>query len=482
MRAVPDCGPARALVRAAEQHPHRLSLVDVGADRTWTVGEAAVAVRRTATVLSEAGIGPGDRVAVVAPNSAWHFLVHLACAWIGAVTVPLSDRLPALQVVERVEAAGARLVVGERVDAPGGIRFLALAELSAAVDGAAAIEGDPPSRCYETAAILFTSGTTGRARPVELSHSMLWWGSTCFRDGFEYSPARDIVGVCAPMSHIGGFNGTSLDVFSHGGTVVLLPGFDARAILRAIERHRISMMFVVPTMCHALLDALDEHGGDVSSWTRPLVGGDALSPALDARMRAHGLAPIHVWGMTETCGAGAMLAPDSPGPSGSIGRPFPYVDLRVVDAHGAPCPSGAIGEIQVRGPGVVTGDEWLGTGDLGSVDAHGWVSMVGRAARMINTGGELVAPARVEQALVGLEGIRAALVVGLPDERWGQVVAAVVVADRGADGLDPRVLARELAGVLAPWETVRRVEAVEALPLTANGKPDPAAAVALLTP
>ena len=342
----------------------------------------------------------------------------------------------------------------------------------------------PPLPCaQEEAAVVFTSGSTGLPRPVRLSHAALWWASACFRDGFEYSPGSHVVGVCAPLSHIGGFNGTTLDTFSHGGTLVVVgPSFDPVRTLECVQRHRIAMMFVVPTMARALLEANESVGADLSSWVRPLVGGDALTPALAERMRRAGLAPIHVWGMTETGGAGAMAAPDSRAPAGSIGRPFPYVDLRIVGADSAAAEPGALGTIEVRGPGVVTGHEWLNTGDLGFVDADGWVHLVGRAHRMINTGGELVAPPRVEAALMELEEVREALVVGVPDETWGEVVGAVLVPSPGADAasLSPASLAAALGGALAPWERVRRVRLVDALPLTATGKPSPAAARELL--
>lgn len=484
----PDYSPARALLRAAEQHPSRASLVDGATDRVWSVAESADAVARLAGALRGRGLGASSRIAVVAQNSPWHFLIHVAASWIRAATVPMSPRAPAPRLREMLEAAAVDLVVVDEAGAAAlaggaGAPVVAVSDIEEWSRLAPAPAGPPLPCAQEKAAVVFTSGSTGLPRPVRLSHAALWWASACFRDGFEYSPGSHVVGVCAPLSHIGGFNGTTLDTFSHGGTLVVVgPSFDPVRTLECVQRHRIAMMFVVPTMARALLEANESVGADLSSWVRPLVGGDALTPALAERMRRAGLAPIHVWGMTETGGAGAMAAPDSHAPAGSIGRPFPYVDLRIVGADGAAAGPGALGTIEVRGPGVVTGQEWLSTGDLGFVDADGWVHLVGRAHRMINTGGELVAPPRVEAALMELEEVREALVVGVPDETWGEVVGAVLVPSPGADAasLSPASLAAALGGALAPWERVRRVRPVDALPLTATGKPSPAAARELL--
>lgn len=484
----PDYSPARALLRAAEQHPSRASLVDGATDRVWSVAESADAVARLAGALRGRGLGASSRIAVVAQNSPWHFLIHVAASWIHAATVPMSPRAPAPRLREMLEAAAADLVVVDEAGAAAladgaGVPVVAVSDIEEWSRLAPAPAGPPLPCAQEEAAVVFTSGSTGLPRPVRLSHAALWWASACFRDGFEYSPGSHVVGVCAPLSHIGGFNGTTLDTFSHGGTLVVVgPSFDPVRTLECVQRHRIAMMFVVPTMARALLEANESVGADLSSWVRPLVGGDALTPALAERMRRAGLAPIHVWGMTETGGAGAMAAPDSRAPAGSIGRPFPYVDLRIVGADGAAAGPGALGTIEVRGPGVVTGQEWLSTGDLGFVDADGWVHLVGRAHRMINTGGELVAPPRVEAALMELEEVREALVVGVPDETWGEVVGVVLVPSPGTDAasLSPASLAAALGGALAPWERVRRVRPVDALPLTATGKPSPAAARELL--
>ena len=491
---IPDYSPARALLAAARRHPNRLSLVDAATGEEWNVRESADTVARLAGAFEEAGISEGTRIAVIGTNSPWHYIAAVAASWLRAVTVPLSPRMPSAALASMCEQVGVSWVFIDEASsahAPAlsgaGAQVASFADLSAWVDRAAPIE-KAPARCgTELAAILFTSGSTGTPRPVELTHEVMWWGSTNFREGFDYAPTSSVVGVCAPASHIGGFNGTSMDVWTHGGTLVTLgfPGsFDARGVIDAVERYGITMMFAVPAIVRAILDEHDRGGGDLSTWVRPLIGGDAMTADLADAMRAAGLSPIHVWGMTETSGAGTVATPDCGAPAGSLGIPFPYVDLRVMATPEREADAGEMGEIWARGPGVVHGEEWLHTGDLATRDENGWLHLVGRAHRMINTAGELVAPPTVERALRTLDTVSDVLVVGLPDERWGQIVAALIVpspAGRAqASSMNAAALSEALSETLAPWEKVRRIVVVDELPTTPTGKPDPLAAAEIL--
>ena len=491
----PDYSPARALLAAARRHPSRLSLVDAVTGEEWSVREAVDTVARLARAFAEAGIGEGTRIAVIGANSPWHYIAFVAASWLRAVTVPLSPRMPASVLASMCEQAGVSWVFLDEASSAhastlsgAGAQVASFADLAAWVARAAPMS-TAPARCgTELAAILFTSGSTGTPRPVELTHEVMWWGSTNFREGFDYAPTSSVVGVCAPASHIGGFNGTSMDVWTHGGTLVTLgfPGsFDARGVLDAIARYGITMMFAVPAIVRALVEEYEAGGGDLSSWVRPLIGGDAMTADLAEAMRGVGLSPIHVWGMTETSGAGTVATPDCGAPAGSLGVPFPYVDLRVMATPEREAGVGEMGEIWVRGPGVVSGEEWLCTGDLATRDANGWLHMVGRAHRMINTAGELVAPPSVERALRSLDTVSDALVVGLPDERWGQIVAALIVpSPKGraqASSMSADALSEALHEALAPWEKVRRIVVVDELPTTATGKPDPLGAAELFS-
>ena len=215
----PDYSPARALLAAARRHPSRLSLVDAVTGEEWSVREAVDTVARLARAFAEAGIGEGTRIAVIGANSPWHYIAFVAASWLRAVTVPLSPRMPSAALASMCEQAGVSWVFLDEASSAhastlsgAGAQVASFADLSAWADRAAPIE-KAPARCgTELAAILFTSGSTGTPRPVELTHEVMWWGSTNFREGFDYAPTSSVVGVCAPASHIGGFNGTSMDV------------------------------------------------------------------------------------------------------------------------------------------------------------------------------------------------------------------------------------------------------------------------------
>ena len=240
-------------------------------------------------------------------------------------------------------------------------------------------------------------------------------------------------------------------------------------------------MFAVPAMCHMLVQAAREAAIDLSSWMHPLVGGDAMGESLFDEMSRMGLSPIHVWGMTELGGAGTFLSPERwPAHLGAIGFPFPYIQCRLRDAQGnLITEAGQAGIIEVRGPGVASRywgeeereNEWFSSSDIAVFDEDHCMHMIGRSSRVINTGGELVSPAHVEEALRALDCVADACVVGLDDERWGQIVAAALVpATHEEPSLkEVRNLVKDS---LAPWQHPRRIRWVEALPKTTTGKVD----------
>ncbi len=413
---IPDYSPARALLAAARRHPNRLSLVDAATGEEWCVREAAHTVARLAAAFEDAGIGEGTRIAVIGANSPWHYIAAVAASWLRAVAVPLSPRMPSAALASMCEQAGVSWVFLDEASSAHAPALSGAGSTGRVVCGSVGVGGSrcAPSRSAppraagtELAAILFTSGFDGHSSSPSSSRTRSCGGDRRTSGRASTTRRRRRSWVYAhPQATSGGFNGTSMDVWTHGGTLVTLgfPGsFDARAVIDAIERYGITMMFAVPAIVRAAI--LDEHergGGDLSSWVRPLIGGDAMTADLAEAMRTVGLSPIHVWGMTETSGAGTVATPDSLAPAGSLGVPFPYVDLRVMATDKREADTDEMGEIWVRGPGVVSGEEWLRTGDLATRDAHGWLHMVGRAHRMINTAGELVAPPTVERALRSL--------------------------------------------------------------------------------
>ena len=484
---LPDLSPAHALLSAAHQHPDRLSLIDAESARTFTLAQSASCVRTLAWYFTTLGLSAGDRIVVCAPNSVWHFLIHAAASWIHAVSVPISPLLPEAVRMRLYDEVAPALIIGPRSGRPhtsnllASLSFEELDTLSREAGSQCPADFSPLPCHDETAALVFTSGTSGKMRAAQLTHANLWWASQCFRDGFEYCPGSAVCGVVAPLSHIGGFNGTSMDIFTHGGTLVVFASFDPLEVARGIEKWRISIMFAVPAMCHMLVQAAREATIDLSSWTRPLVGGDAMGASLFDEMSRMGLSPIHVWGMTELGGAGTFLSPERwPAHPGAIGFPFPYIQCRLRDAQGnLITEAGQAGIIEVRGPGVASRywgeeerkNEWFSSSDIAVFDEDHCMHMIGRSSRVINTGGELVSPAHVEEALRALDCVADVCVVGLDDERWGQIVAAALVPATHEE-LSTENVRNLVKDSLAPWQHPRRIRWVEALPKTTTGKVD----------
>lgn len=522
MSKPPNFNSAHALDRAARAHPDRVSIYY--GDRSWTLVDTAVETRRLAQLLASSGVSRGDRVALIAHNSPYHLLLHVACARIGAIFVPISYRYSRSELADLIEFSAPRVIVAEPEVAELGtfestgtvIHFViddddrapsftpalnngyfALSAASSAFDGK--FITDIPSgltslnsREYPRgpAAILFTSGSTGRPKAVALTHEQLWWGSRNFREGFEYSN-HDVELVVAPLTHIGGFNGTTMDLFSHGGTVVIVREFEPAEVLRRLEQHRVAIMFGVPTMYAALVGDPLFASTDLSHFRLPLIGGAQSPPALLKRLEDAGLAPLNVWGMTEVAASGCYLpAEHLDTHRGSIGRPFSHIEARVVDTQTGE--DSSEGELLLRGPSVVTGywhdDElgrstfrngWLHTGDIVRQDSDGYLWVVGRLHNQINTGGEKVTPEEVVVVLAQHPSISDCAVVGVKDELWGERVSAVVVLVPGAGPLSLAEVQRHCAAHLARYKLPRDLRIVEGLPVNGNGKVDNQALAAL---
>ena len=343
------------------------------------------------------------------------------------------------------------------------------------------------------AAILFTSGSVGTPKAVALTHEQLFWGSQNLRDGFEYSTFDPEI-VVAPLTHIGGFNGTTLDLFSHGGTVVIMPEFDPGKLLELIEKHRIAMMFGVPTIYAAMLNHPDLAWRDISSFRLPLIGGAAASATLLQRMAAVGLRPIHVWGMTETAASGCCLSSENCFAAvGSIGVPFPRIAARIINPQTGVDSIDGTGELVLCGPSVIREywndpqathesfeGPWLHTGDLVRLAADGNLWVTGRIHNLINTGGEKVAPEEVENVLSEYPGVSECVVIGVPHEHWGEAVTVVLVMQREAQVPSLTQLREFAREKLADYKLPKFVFAVNEFPLTANGKIDRRELAALL--
>ncbi len=481
-------------------------MLTLGAD-TVTWGELYQRAMRVAGALAAEGVDTGGRVAYLDRNGIEFFEVFFGCALLGAVSVAVNWRLAAAEIAAIVEDAGATVMVyGPDYDDTvaefrGTItsvrRYVPLAEYPGWRDaGRAGPVADPGFEpgADDVITQLYTSGTTGLPKGVMISARNL---STILAGAVEvFAVAGDTVSMVAmPLFHIGG-TGWALSGMSRGGHSVIVRDIDPVEILRIIDEHRITDTFVVPAVLMFLLATPQLADTDVSSLRTIFYGAAPISEdVLVKSIQALGCSFAQVYGLTETTGAITSLLPEDHDPDGpraellrSAGRPFSHVELRIVDsATGEPLPPGAVGEILARSDqnmlgywnkpaetaAVLSEDGWFRTGDAGWLSEDGYLFLHDRIKDMIVSGGENVYPAEVENALLAHAGVVDAAVIGIPDERWGETVKAVVVRAPGAEGNDDALAADILAatrGRLAHYKCPTSIDFVAELPRNPSGK------------
>jgi O-succinylbenzoic acid--CoA ligase len=424
------------LPRAAALRPEHPALIDLDG-RATSYAELHAQATDAAAVLAAQRIEVGDRVALAMPAGVPFLAALHATLLLGAAVVPVDGRLTAQEQAART--AGAMLVVSEplrRREEPD-------ARLLGRLDPDAA------------ATVVHTSGTTAEPKPVALTIGNWLWNAigSALALGLD---GEDRWLCTLPLSHVGGL-AILLRSAIYGTTVVLHERFRTEAVLEAIERDRVTLASFVPTTLERLLDA----GLKAPNPLRvALIGGGSLSPALAARAQEAGIPVAQTYGMTEAC---SQVATSPPGEPQTAGRPL--VGQRIEVA--------ADGEILVAGPTVAPGaadaDGWLHTGDLGALDAQGRLVVTGRKADTIVTGGENVAPAEVEGALLAHPAVADAGVYGRPDARWGEAVVATVVLHDGSHA-EAEELRAHVASQLARYKVPKEVAFAATLPRTPSGK------------
>ncbi|KJK23831.1 fatty-acid--CoA ligase [Burkholderiaceae bacterium 16] len=492
------------LHRALQRHPDKTALVDES--RRLSFRDLHARVARLSAGLQRLGVRPGDRVAVLAPNRGRYVETALAVWWSGAVLNPVNTRWSEAEMVYALNDCGVRVLLID--DA-----FVALGrELGKKVPSLATIvhlshqptpqgmqnyevliaASDPVEdvRCAaeELSAILYTGGTTGFPKGVMLSHGNLW-SSMVGRMAEVPNPADFVTLLVAPLFHVAGL-GRLVGQIVVGGTCVTLPAFQPEVVLRTIEQEGITDLVMVPSMIQMLVDDPAFGRYDLSSIRRILWGAAPMAlPLLERALAAFpGVEFIHAYGMTETAASVSVnrigSAPeDRRDPRiRSAGRAGYATEIRIADLEGKVVPYGAPGEIQVRGPVVMMGywnrpeetaqalrDGWLRTGDGGHMDAEGYLYVVDRIKDMIISGGENVYPAEVEEALGRHPAVAVSAVIGIPDEKWGEAVHAVVVLREGTQ-VSEEELRTHCRSSLGGYKCPKSIEFRVSLPLSAAGK------------
>jgi fatty-acyl-CoA synthase len=489
---------AALLERRARVSSERGAVTFDGETRTF--GEVLDRVRRWATVLADGGVEPGDRVAYLGLNDPSILEALFATAHLGAVLVPLNFRLTGPELAFMIEDAGAHtLLVDEqhvpvidavRADLSVG-RFVHVAagapsdgweDGNALVAAAAPLAQRRPVAPDDPAVIMYTSGTTGRPKGAVLTHANLWWHNIGIVLALDVA-YDDVSLLCAPMFHIGALNVTTIATWIKGGRLVIHRAFDPQAVLEDLEREGVTTMFGVPVMCDALSSLPGFAETDLSALRLIITGGAPVPVALIRRFQERGVDLAQGYGLTEAAPVASFLtAENAERKLGSAGRPLLLCDMRIVDADGAPVPTGVQGEIEVRGPSVTIGywqnpeataktmnGDWLKTGDGGHLDEEGFVFIADRIKDMVITGGENVYPAEVESVLFEHPAIVEVAVIGTDDPKWGERVCAVAALHSGAE-LTLESLREFGDGRLARYKLPLQLEIVEALPRNATGK------------
>ncbi|MGY1815080.1 acyl-CoA synthetase [Blastococcus sp. SYSU D00820] len=488
--------------------PERRLRISPERDAIWfegtTTSHAGFAdrVRRVAGALAGLGIGAGDRVAWTGGNHPSALETLYACGQLGAIWVPVNARLTAPEAEYVLGHSGSAVVVhgrdhGRLADAlrgrvpgvrtwvaaeppvDGGADSLPYEDLLAAADPE---PRDEPVTLDDPCLVMYTSGTTGRPKGAVLTHGNMTWNAVNQSLGFDFGPTERTLAL-APLFHIGGLNGTVNPTLLRGGCAVVVRRFDPAEILRVIEEQRINSFFAVPTM----LDAMSRDPGfttrDLSSLRTIGAAGAPLPLPTLRTWLDRGVTMQQAYGMTEAApGCTVLDSADAERKVGSAGKPVFFTDVRVVRPDGTQADVDEVGEVVVQGPNVMAGywndpdrtaevlvDGWYHTGDAGSVDDEGFLYIRDRYKDMIISGGENIYPAEVESALLELPEVVEAAVIGVPDEKWGEVGLAVIVPAPGSsrDGEAIRAALRErLAGFKVP----RQIRFADDLPKTATGK------------
>jgi len=445
-----------------------------------------------------AGLGAGDRAAIWAPNR-WEWVVTmLGLHRAGVVVVPLNTRFKGEEAADILERSGARLLFTVRgflgVDYP---EMLAghrtLLERTVVFDSADWDEflddrsdATPPAVAEsDLSDIIFTSGTTGRPKGVMSTHGQTVGVFRAWADIVGLR-ARDRYLIATPFFHTFGYKAGIVASLVTGATALPLAVADVAEVLRTVETERITVLPATPTLFQSIFDHPDTARRDLSSLRLSAVGAASVPVDLVNRMRSELFSTVVTgYGLTESTGVATMSRPDDPAAviASTVGRPLPGVEVRVVDPDGRDVGTGAAGEVLIRGHNVMRGylddaeqtaaaidpDGWLHTGDIGTLDDAGHLAITDRLKDMFIVGGFNAYPAEIEASLLRHPDVTMAAVIGVPDDRLGEVGVAYVVPASGTAPSGTAIIewARER---MANYKVPRRVEVVDALPLNAVGK------------
>ena len=482
---------ARVLTDTVERHGDKTAFKLDDIELSYSMLDEGSA--RVAGLLESKGLEPGDRVGLMMPNVPYFPAIYFGILRAGGIVVPMNVLLKKREVGFYLEDPGAKLVFAWA-------DFAEAAEAGAADAGAEAILVKPgdfekllaeqePVRDVaeksgdETAVILYTSGTTGKPKGAELTHTNLYKNSKGVSEKLGEMSTDDVLLGALPLFHSFGQTCTMNSAISVGATVTMLPRFDPDKALQIIQRDRVTLFQGVPTMYNAMLHSDSCESADCSTLRICMSGGAAMPAEL---MRAFeekfGCIILEGYGLSETSPVASFNHPDRERKAGSIGTPIAGVDMKVVDDDGGEVEQGGVGEIVIRGHNVMKGywnrpdataevmrDGWFASGDMATVDSDGYFFIVDRKKDMIIRGGYNVYPREIEEVLYEHPAVSEAAVIGVPDDKMGEEVGAAVVLKEGED-VDADELREYVKERVANYKYPRKIWFPDELPKGPTGK------------
>ena len=483
---------AASLARNAADNPDRVA-IHLG-DQTTSYGELDDQSARVAGLLADRGIAPGTPIGIMLPNVPEFASVYYGILRTGAVVVPMNPLLKAREIAYYLGDSSAPVIFAWHITAPE-------VEIGAKEAGAEAILVDPATfpdilataspapqvidrAAYDTAVVLYTSGTTGHPKGAELTHANLINNvEVSAADLFQLGP-DDLIFGGLPLFHAFGQTCTLNAAIMTGASLTVLPRFDAAKALGILADQRVTIFAGVPTMFSALLHVPDRSGYDVSALRLCISGGAAMPVEVLRQFEdAFDCIVLEGYGLSETSPVASFNHPGRERKPGSIGTPIRGVEMRVVDASGAEVPQGEVGEIAIRGHNIMKGylnrpeataeavsdDGWFRTGDIGRVDEDGYYYIVDRKKDLIIRGGYNIYPREIEEVLYEHPEVAEAAVVGIPHPELGEEVGAAVALKPGAT-VTTDELRSYVKSQVAAYKYPRRVWIVDALPKGPTGK------------
>jgi long-chain acyl-CoA synthetase len=481
---------ATFLTETADRHGDRPAIKLDDVEVPYAGLDAASA--RVAGLLAERGVGPGDRVGLMLPNVPYFPMAYFGILRLGGVVVPMNPLLKGREVQFFLEDPQAKVLFAwhdfaeaaqagaEQADAE--CILVKPGEIEQLVAAAEPREEVADREDDDTAVILYTSGTTGKPKGAELTHSNLSMNVKVASSLFEYSE-EDVILGCLPLFHsFGQTCGLNCSV-RVGGCLTMLPRFEPAKALEIIQRDKVTVFLGVPTMYSAMLNFDGRDDYDVSSLKLCGSGGAAMPGEVQRGFEeAFGAKVLEGYGLSETSPVASFNHPDRERKTGSIGTPIEGVEMKVVDEDENDVPQGEVGEIVIKGHNVMKGywnrpdtteesikDGWFHTGDMGKVDEDGYFFIVDRKKELIIRGGYNVYPREIEEVLYEHPAVAEAAVVGVPHDELGEEVGAAVVLKQGED-LDADELKSYVKENVAAYKYPRRIWFPDELPKGPTGK------------